>query len=200
MHDATHLPLLLPKVRPPRSSAKLVPRPRLGRHAASIEETSLTVVSAPSGFGKTTIGAVWARELRAKGAVVGWLALDQEDNELTRFLQYLAFSIGYAYQDQSLQTLPAARFTTQALQGYRLISNLINHIAEEGSEVFLFLDDFHLITQPSVKDAVRFMLRNAPSNFHMVLLSRPHGVADFGEGKPGSVLRIHAGDLRFTEA
>lgn len=200
MHDATHLPLLLPKVRPPRSSAKLVPRPRLGRHAASIEETSLTVVSAPSGFGKTTIGAVWARELRAKGAVVGWFALDQEDNELTRFLQYLAFSIGYAYQDQSLQTLPAARFTTQALQGYRLISNLINHIAEEGSEFFLFLDDFHLITQPSVKDAVRFMLRNAPSNFHMVLLSRPHGVADFGEGKPGSVLRIHAGDLRFTEA
>jgi LuxR family maltose regulon positive regulatory protein len=200
MHDATHLPLLLPKVRPPRSSAKLVPRPRLGRHAASIEETSLTVVSAPSGFGKTTIGAVWARELRAKDAVVGWLALDQEDNELTRFLQYLAFSIGYAYQDQSLQTLPAARFAPHPLQGYPLISNLINHIAEEGSEFFLFLDDFHLITQPPVKDAVRFLLRNAPSNFHMVLLSRPHGVADFDEGKPGSVLKINAGDLRFTEA
>lgn len=199
MHDAIHMPLLLPKVRPPRTGSRVVLRPRLGRYVDSIQEAPLTVVSAPSGFGKTTTGTAWAKELRSKAAVVAWLNLDEEDNELTRFVQYLAFAVAYAYQDSSVAAPLSSGLARHSLQAYPLLSTLINRIAEEGSEFFLFLDDFHVITDEAIKDAIAFMLRRAPSSFHLVLLSHPHGVVDLPEAKPCTAFRIPAAELRFTE-
>jgi LuxR family maltose regulon positive regulatory protein len=200
MHDATELLLLLPKIRPPRFASKIVQRPRLAHHVNSIEDVRLTVVSAPSGFGKTTIGTAWARELKRKSAAVSWLSLDREDNDQSRFFNYLAFAINHALKDHAAEPASASSALQSPLKGNQLISSLINNIAEEGSEFFLFLDDFQVITDQSIKELIQFLIRNAPSNFHLIVLSHPHGVADFQKGKTGTELYLHASDLRFTEA
>jgi LuxR family maltose regulon positive regulatory protein len=200
MPDATELLLLLPKIRPPRSASKTVPRPRLARYTRLIEDIPLTVVSAPSGFGKTTAGAVWARDLKSKAAIVSWLSLDKDDNDQSRFFNYLAFAVNHAIKEHSRDATHHSNSIQHPLKGNQLITNLINTIAEEGSEFFLFLDDFQTISDCSIRDSIQFLIRNAPSNFHLILLSHPYGVADFAKGKPGSELHLNAGDLRFTEA
>lgn len=200
MHDATELLLLLPKIRPPRFASKIVLRPRLAQHVRSIEDARLTIVSAPSGFGKTTIGTAWVRELKGKSAVVSWLSLDKEDNDQTRFLNYLAFSINHALKEHSAETASGHGAIQSPLKGNQLISSLINNITEEGSEFFLFLDDFQVITEESIKESIQFLIRHAPSNFHLIVLSHPHGIADFPKSKPGTDLHLNASDLRFTVA
>lgn len=199
MHDATHLPLLLPKVQPPRSMSKTVLRPRLAQYVQAIEDVPLTVVSAPSGFGKTTMGATWARTLKTRSALVSWLSLDKEDDELTRFLQYLSFAVTYAFPEQSVPAMEGSGLAQRVLKSDQLVTALINRITEEGSEFFLFLDDFHVIASAPIKETIQFLIRNAPSNFHLILLSRPHGVAGFPDYKPSATLRIHASELCFTK-
>jgi LuxR family maltose regulon positive regulatory protein len=198
MHDATEFLLLLPKIRPPRTVAKTVLRPRLAQHIKSIEDVRLTVVSAPSGFGKTTIGAGWARDLKSKSTLVSWLSLDKDDNDPSRFFNYLAFSINHSLSEHS--TEPASRHNAvqPTLKGEELITSLINDIAEDGNEFFLFLDDFQAITEGSIKQSVQFLIRNAPPNFHLILMSHPYGVADLPKNKPGTELHLNASDLRFT--
>lgn len=193
--------LLMPKIRPPRVMSKLVVRERLGEYVRAIEDARLAVICAPSGFGKTTIGAVWARELKNRSALVGWLSLDKDDNEQPRFFNYLFNAIQYALHENSAQPTSSPGMIQPApLKGDRLLLNLINNIAEEGSEFFLFLDDFHVVTDALVRESIQFLIRNAPANFHLVVLSHPHGVSDFKSGKPGTEFHLNAGDLRFTEA
>jgi LuxR family transcriptional regulator, maltose regulon positive regulatory protein len=200
MRDATELLLLLPKIRAPRSASKMILRPRLAQHVKSIEEARLTIISAPSGFGKTTIGTAWARELKNKSAVVSWLSLDREDNDQSRFFNYLAFAINHALKEHSAESTSHDSRIQSPLKGNQLVSSLINNITEEGSEFFLFLDDFQTITDRAIKDSIQFFVRNAPPNFHLVILSHPYGAADFSTGKPGTEFFLDASDLRFTEA
>jgi LuxR family maltose regulon positive regulatory protein len=200
MQDATELLLLLPKTRPPRATSKLVLRPRLAQYVRMIEDVRLTVVSAPSGFGKTTIGTAWARELKNKSTVVSWLGLDKEDDEPSRFYNYLGFAINHALKEHACDSARSLNAIQSPLKGNQLISGLINNIAEDGGEFFLFLDDFQVITNQAIRNSVQFLIQHAPSNFHLIVLSHPHGVADFQKGKPGTELYLHASDLRFTEA
>src|SRR5688500_11974036 len=107
MHTATEIALYLPKTRPPRFSPKTMPRPRLTQYVKSVEDARLTIVSAPSGFGKTTIGTGWARELKNRSAIVSWLTLDNEDNDYSLFLSHLAFAINQSLNEQSLDSSSA---------------------------------------------------------------------------------------------
>ena len=200
MHDATELLLLLPKIRPPRFASKIVLRPRLGQLVRSIEDARLTIVSAPSGFGKTTIGTSWVRELKGKSAVVSWLSLDKDDNDQTRFFNYLAFSINHSLKEHAAEGTSDHGAIQSLLKGNQLIARLINNITEDGSEFFLFLDDFQVIIDESIKASIQFLINHAPSNFHLIVLSHPQGVADFPKSKPGTELHLNASDLRFTEA
>lgn len=93
MNTNDQIPFLGPKVRPPRLSKGLVHRDCLEKCVDTLESHLLITVNAPSGFGKTMLGATWARELGRRSSVVSWLALDHEDNDSSRFLQYLGYSI-----------------------------------------------------------------------------------------------------------
>lgn len=199
MHTATDIALFLPKIRPPRFSSKTMPRPRLAQYVKSIEDARLTVVSAPSGFGKTTIGTGWARELKNRSAIVSWLSLDAEENDYSLFLSHLAFAINQSLNEHSSDSASALVNVQSSLNGNQVLASLINDIAEEGSELFLFLDDFQTITDEAIKASIQFLIRNAPSNFHLIVLSHPHGVVDFLKGKSEAVLHVNASDLRFTE-
>lgn len=178
----------------------MVMRPRLGQYLKSIEDVRLAVVSAPSGFGKTTTGVAWARELKTTSAIVSWLSLDKNDNDPNKFFNYLAYAVNFSLNEQSAEPVTALGLFQSSLKGNQLIASLINAIAEEGSEFFLFLDDFQVITDESIRESIQFLIQNAPTNFHLILLSQPQGVTGFCGAKPQMGLRLNASDLQFTEA
>jgi LuxR family maltose regulon positive regulatory protein len=139
---------LSPPIRP-----ELVPRPRLLEQLNAGLQRKLTLISAPAGFGKTTLVSVWANNIRLSAANenqtahrIAWLSLDEGDNDLARFLAYFiaalkrakgieaAFGVGALATLQSHQPPP-----TKAV-----LTSLINEIAAISDGIVLVLDDYHI--------------------------------------------------------
>ena len=188
---------LVTKVLPPQLPVDLIDRPRLVGLAERCASLRLTVIKAPAGFGKTSLALAWVDRLRASGAKVAWLSLDSEDDEPARFLNYLAHALRHACANVGAAaislTADAAFVPSQAV-----VSTLINELAEVGDEVVLFLDDFHLLRDPAVRDAMSFFIEKAPTNVHVVLCSRTDPSLPIARLRAGAgLLEIDASALRF---
>jgi ATP/maltotriose-dependent transcriptional regulator MalT len=144
---------LATKVVPPRLPADLIERPRLVGPTERAEAKRLTVIKAPAGFGKTSLALIWLDRLRANGAQVAWLSLDADDDEPARFLNYLAHALRHACGNVGAT---AISLTADAafVPSHAVVSTLINELVEVDDEVFLFLDDYHLVTLPAVHAAI----------------------------------------------
>lgn len=197
MNTYDQIPFLPPKVRPPRLLKGLVHRDRLENCVDALENHLLIMVNAPSGFGKTILGAIWARELGRRSSVVSWLTLDQEDNDPSRFLQYLGYSITSACHDLPDGQHDGSALPFSPLKSREYIGQLVNYIAEIGDEFYVFLDDFQALAKPEINAHIEFLLQNAPSNFHLVLLSRAEKTR-LTISKSMVPLEINASDLCFT--
>src|SRR5918997_2894656 len=92
-------PLLETKLHRPRRRRGLVPRPRLAERLGRSEDSALTLVSAPAGFGKTTLLADWLATAPERGHAVAWLSLDHRDNDPALFWAYLVAALGTAASD-----------------------------------------------------------------------------------------------------
>lgn len=187
-------PLIETKLQPARPGPQQITRNRLDELLAQASERLLTVIRAPGGFGKTTLALYWVDALRARGDAVAWLSLDTDDNEPRRFLQYVIRALRSACGDIGKDSLAAANAPLRSIQAL-----LVNEIADCGEDVFLFLDDYHSLTHPSVHETVAFLLRHAPANLHVVVLGRtepPLGLASFRAR--GSLLEVDAAVMRFT--
>jgi LuxR family maltose regulon positive regulatory protein len=154
--------LLATKLFIPASRSNLVPRPRLLARLDQGLTAHLTLVSAPAGFGKTTLLSEWLSEHQYRAA---WLTLDTGDNDLTRFLAYLIAALQMIHTDVG----QAARSLLQSPQPppmESVLTMLINEIATAwgdasllpGTRYPLVLDDYHLISARPVHDAVCFSL------------------------------------------
>lgn len=191
-------PLIATKTLPPKPRRGLIARDRLGSLADDIESHLLTVVKAPGGFGKTTLAQDWAATLAGRGHLVAWLSLDSEDDEPQRFLHYTSQALQRAHPD--LGASCAAMFTQSMLADpQQALAMLIEEVVSCGEEVFLFLDDFHCLTLPEIHALVSFLLRYAPSNLHLVLLSRANAPLALDTLRVRhALLEIDAAQLRFT--
>lgn len=198
MNTNGQMPMLGPKVRPPRLSKGLVHRDRLEKCVDALESHLLITVNAPSGFGKTILGATWARELGRRSAVVSWLALDHEDNDSSRFLQYLGYSITSVSHDLLDERHAGSALPFSPIKSREYIGQLINYIAEVGDEFYIFLDGFHVLANAEITSHLEFLIQNAPSNLHLVLLSRAERTR-LAISKNIVPLEINASDLCFTE-
>ncbi|HSR31696.1 MAG TPA: helix-turn-helix transcriptional regulator, partial [Anaerolineae bacterium] len=173
-------PLLRTKLYVPRPPSELVPRPRLlerldaglGWHSDGFAR-KLTLVSAPAGFGKTTLLGECAAHC---GRLVpktrfAWLSLDDRDNDPTTFLAYLIAAL------QTIET-GLGKGAMGALQAPEpppvegILTTLINEIAQNPISPVLVLDDYHLIEAPTVHDALGFLLDHLPPQMHLVIASR----------------------------
>lgn len=191
------IPLLTTKFYIPPVRPELVPRPRLIErlNAGLGAGCKLVLVSAPPGFGKTTLLGEWAAGCGCRAA---WLALDKADNDPARFWAYIIAALQAVCPgvgQAALEALHAARTEPPHIES--LLTELVNEIAEL-EPVALILDDYHLITAPQINSAMMFLLGNLPPNFHLVIAGRadpPWALARLRSRR--EVVELRVGDLRF---
>jgi LuxR family maltose regulon positive regulatory protein len=182
--------LYIPSVRP-----GLVSRPRLVDRLSAGSHRKLTLISAPAGFGKTTLVTEW---VCGGAAEVAWISLDEGDNDPVQFLQYLIVALQQV--DGNLgQTLQQLLQSPQLPPPENLITPLINDLAAVDTALTLVLDDYHLITFPGVHHMVQFLLEHQPPTMHLVLSTREDPPLPLVQMRVrGQVTEIRERDLRFT--
>jgi len=153
-------PAFIPtKLQLPAPRPGLVLRPRLVQQLNAGLTGKLTLISASTGFGKTTLASLW---LQHCGRPAAWLALDELDNDPLRFLTYLLRALqtlqpGFgAALLENLKASPAISLAT--------LEALIGEMAEIPTAFLLALDDYHLITNPAIQEMLQFVLNNQPGN------------------------------------
>ncbi|MGD2157526.1 MAG: LuxR C-terminal-related transcriptional regulator, partial [Anaerolineales bacterium] len=189
------------KLQTPPLRRELVPRPGLlARLGSGVGERGgfahrLTLVSAPAGYGKTTLVVEWLKDVELHAS---WLSLDAEDNDSARFLAYLIASL------QKVD--PALGGTSQAmLQSPQpppmeaVLTALLNEITALASPFILVLDDYHLIETPTIHQQVNFILEHQPDQMHLVILTRADPPLPIHRMRARSqVNEIRQDDMSFT--
>ena len=161
--------LLTTKLFTPRPPPNLVARPRLTQQLADglLRGHRLILVVAPAGYGKTTLVTNW---LGKAGMPSAWLALDKDDNDPVRFFTYVVAAL-QTLDPTVGQSLPDTfRSAPQSLEAF--ISPLINDLAAADRLLILVLDDYHVISNTLIQEALGFLLDHSPPNFHLVVLTR----------------------------
>ena len=189
------LPLLKTKLHIPPVRTGAVSRPRLIERLNQSQRMGhrLVLLSAPAGFGKTTLLSEWIAQ---QDLLAGWISLDERDSDPVRFLSYLGAALQMVLHEglgQATVSLPPPD------EQDAFLSEWINHLHALPHDLFLVLDDYHLIASEPVHEAVTFVLDYAPRNFHLVIASRadpPLPVARL-RGR-GQITELRQHDLRFT--
>lgn len=163
--------IALTKTIPPAVRKFAVERPHLMQFLDGAVGRRLVLFRAPAGYGKTTLAAEWSRRLQEGGALVGWLSLDVDDNEPGAFAYHLARSLESAASHLGQDAIELLR-ASNLIPARNVMSSLLNSVSEVDSEVYLFLDDFQAVVDARCHELVKLMLRYAPSNLHLVLVSR----------------------------
>ena len=170
MQAGGHPQTIATKLLPPRCVG-LIERPRLVELVTEVQSRRLSVVKAPAGFGKTSLAAEWVERLIQSGNLVAWFSIDENDDQPTQFLFYVSHALRRANHGVGSPAVDLI-LETSLISPPAVISTLINGLAEIDEEVCLFLEDYHCVSDPAIHDAVAFLLRHAPSNFHLVLATR----------------------------
>jgi LuxR family transcriptional regulator, maltose regulon positive regulatory protein len=188
--------ILRAKLYVPRGRLDNVARPRLYERLDEGVRRELTVVSAPAGFGKTTLLADWSRRSELP---VAWVSLDERDDDPVRFFLYLIAAIGTIHQGFG----EATRAFLSSLQSQEelepVLTALSNEILELPRDFVLVLDDYHAIRSEAVHDALAFLLDHSPPPMHLVLAGRTRPPLPLPRLRArGRLTELGVSDLRFT--
>jgi LuxR family maltose regulon positive regulatory protein len=190
-------PLLTTKLYLPPARPNLVPRPRLTARVSEGLTHPLTLISAPAGFGKTTLISEWRASQTGRGFRLAWLSLDNEDSDPTRFLTYLVAALGTLQPGLGDNAL--ARLQSPGLPYQVILTSLINDLTDFDQPFALVLDDYHLITARPIHEALSFFLDHLPPQAHLVILTRADPPLPLARLRArGQLVEIRAADLRFN--
>lgn len=199
---AVTIPLLASKFRLPHLIASLVQRERLLARLDAGRAGKLTLISAPAGFGKSTLIRQWLETVAEASppTLVAWLSLDVQDNDLLRFWRYLITACRvFAPQigSQSLAWLDAATSVPSSLESLPLV--FVNEVESMASQGILVLEDYHVIGVPPIHEALGFLLEHTPPALHIVLITRSTPPLPLVRLRAAYQLtEITAADLRFS--
>jgi len=187
--------LLITKIYVPPPCQILVSRPRLTNALSRALISSLTFVSAPAGYGKTTLVSSWLRENDISST---WLSLDEGDNDPIRFLQYFINALQKIVPEIQVD-LPGVLQGMQPAPFEALINNIINEIVEHVSPFIFVLDDFHVIHSGPVLKIFAYLLEHLPPQMHLVILTRIDPPLPLARMRARNMLTdIRADQLRFS--
>ena len=188
-------PLLTTKLYSPPVRPNTLPRPRLIQSLEVGIDGKLTLVSAPPGFGKTTLITTW---LHGTDIPFTWLSLDEGDNDPVRFLTYLVAALQKI--DESIGLSTPTFFSTPQLPAADLpVTILINNIASVPGSFVLVLDDYQVIHTQWIHTAIDFLLNHQPPNVHLALITRKDPPISLSRMRVrAEVVELRADDLRFT--
>jgi LuxR family maltose regulon positive regulatory protein len=197
--------LFVPPIRP-----NLVPRPQLiGRLNLGHQlDHKLTIISAPAGFGKTTLLSEWVSYYQAEGGNenhattrIVWLSLDENDSDPMSFLSYLVA----AFRQVDGSDAKVGKIALGMLQASQLppiepiLTSLINDISTIPYRIILILDDYHLIDSPSVDDVLAFLIENLPLQIHLIVATRSDPDVPIARYRArGQLTELRGAELRFT--
>ncbi|MBU5444796.1 hypothetical protein [Paenibacillus sp. MSJ-34] len=170
-------------------------RPSLRRLLDQGLTAKLTLVMAPAGFGKSTLIAEW---IHKQPHSYGWISLDERDNDLVRFMEYLIAALRTIQPglcDSVLQYIQETRdFSAETA-----MTLLMNEVQAQSREIVVVLDDYHAICEPSIHHGLAFLLAYLPRNMHVVIASRSEPPLPLSAMLARrQLIRISANDLRFT--
>jgi LuxR family maltose regulon positive regulatory protein len=183
------------KLRRPRTVGQIVRRPRLLDQLHHGMFLPLTVVSAPPGYGKTTLVSLWLDEVAVPWA---WYSVDAQDSALDIFVAYLAAAIVNTYPGCGA-TLQALLHTPSVPQPERLADIFVGELSILPGELLMILDDYHLIVNPEIHDFMASVIRNAPAGVRFLLLGRADPPLKLARLRARQQMHeVRAAQLRFT--
>jgi ATP/maltotriose-dependent transcriptional regulator MalT len=202
MKDLTTLdtagPLLETKLYAPKLRRSLVARPRLSERLGRGVESKLTLISAPAGFGKTTLLAEWLASAPARGPSAAWLSLDQSDNQATTFWTYVITALHVVAPGVGANALSLLQ-EPQPPAIELVLATLLNELSAAPNDIMLVLDDYHVVDAHDVQIGMAFLLEHLPPQIHLVIATRADPTLPLGRLRGrGELAEIRAADLRFT--
>jgi LuxR family maltose regulon positive regulatory protein len=202
----TPFPLLLSKLSPPRLHTLLLERSRLFALLDAGRECALTLLSAPAGFGKTTLVGQWMTARRASPDFppVAWVSLETADNDPMRFWRYLiaacqTFQIDLAQVHSALIAMkPQPPFVPSSLEA--MLTILLNALAQCPSGGILVLEDYHVIAEHAIHEMVAFFLDHLPVTVHLIIITRSDPPFSLARLRARNLLyEVRTADLRFSQ-
>ena len=191
-------PLLETKLYLPKWRSGLVPRARLIERLDRGIERKLTLVSAPAGFGKTTLLAEWLAARTAGERPAAWVSLDRSDNGPALFWAYFIAALQTVQSGVGESALPLLQ-SPQPPPTEALLRTLLNEISTISHGFVLVLDDYHLIDAKPVHSAITFLLDHLPPQMHLVIASRSDPPLPLARLRGrGESTELRVSDLRFT--
>jgi LuxR family maltose regulon positive regulatory protein len=188
-------PILATKLYRPRLRPNVVFRPRLLERLNEGLHRKLTLISAPAGFGKTTLVSEW---LAGGARPIAWLSLDEGENDPARFLAYLVAALQTIAAHIGEEVLSALQ-SSQPPPPEAILVALLNEITTLPDQFVLVLDDYHVIDAKSVDMALTYLVEHLPPHMHLVIATRedPHLPLAHLRARD-HLTELRAADLRFT--
>ena len=187
--------LLTTKLFIPPARADLVLRPRLTDRLNEGVKRQLTLISAPAGFGKTTLLGEW---IPTSEHCVTWVSLDKNDNDPIRFWNYVVAALQMLQSDLG-KNAQALLESAQPPTFETILTSLVNEITAFPDRFVLVLDDYHVIEAQPVHQTLSFLLEHQPRNMHLVLATRADPPLALARWRArGQITELRVADLRFT--
>jgi LuxR family maltose regulon positive regulatory protein len=187
--------LLTTKLYIPQAAPEFVPRPHLTARLNKGLARKLTLVSAPAGFGKSTLVADWLAE---SGRSAAWFSLDEGDNDPARFWTYLIAAIQAVHPDVGREAREIVG-APQLRSAEPAVVSLLNDISALTHDLVLVVDDYHAIEAEPVHEGLRYLLDHQPPNLHITLIARADPPLSLARLRAhGQLLEVRASDLQFS--
>jgi LuxR family maltose regulon positive regulatory protein len=178
-------------------SASLIPRRRLIEQLNEGLPGRLTLISAPAGFGKTTLASSW---LKHAGLPAAWFSLDEDDNDLARFFTYFIAALQTIRPETGAGVLALLQ-SSPLPSTHTLLTPLINDLTSISEKFILVLDDYHVIETEAIDQALDFFIEHLPPQMHLAMTSRVDPNLSLARLRAnGQLNELRSADLRFTPA
>ncbi|MCP4538774.1 MAG: tetratricopeptide repeat protein [Chloroflexi bacterium] len=194
MINESTFPHITTKLHVPTTRSDLLNRPRLNQQLDRCVEHKLMLVSAPTGFGKTTLLSEWSQQSECP---VAWVSLDDTDNDPMHFWSYVVAALDKLDDSVGENVLPLIHSSRPSPVEYT-IPTLINTVTSIPAHFTLVLDDYHCIESETIHEALAYLLEYLPSNMHVILLSRTEPPLPLAQWRArGQLMELRVPDLRF---